>query len=191
MARTTTDDVASLVDAFVERINAQPREPKALDEVPPFLRENADDSQPDVIDGCTNWRIVKCDNSRRLDELQKRTGRSFPPSFEYFVDHYAFPAFEFGSVMFFANTGMDTYWELEKRLSQDPHMSPQLLEAGFLQIGNPFFYHYDPVCFECNGPRIEKRMVQLDHEAILQQRRMIAVREIASSFVEFLRAAVR
>jgi hypothetical protein len=36
-------------------------------------------------------------------------------------------------------------------------MSPHLLTAGFLQIGNPFFYNYDPVCFDTKSPRIEKR----------------------------------
>jgi len=105
--------------------------------------------------------------------------------------NYSFPAFEFGSLMFFANTGVDTFWELGKRLFQDKHMSPHLLKAGFLQIGNPFFYNYDPVCFDCNSPRIEKRIVQLDHEAILQHGEMKVVKAIAPSFVDFVHAALR
>jgi hypothetical protein len=115
----------------------------------------------------------------------------FAASFRYFVANYSFPAFEFGSLMFFANTGVDTFWELGTRLFQDQHMSPQLLKAGFLQIGNPFFYNYDPVCFDCNSPRIEKRIVQLDHEAILQQGQLTIVKEIAPSFVDVLHAAGR
>lgn len=191
MAMQTTSNLPSLVEAFVQKINSQPREPEPLDEVPAFLRENTNDPHSEGINGWTNWRIVKCDNSTRLDELQKRTGTPFPASFHYFVANYSFPAFEFGSLMFFANTGVDTFWELGKRLFQDPHMSPHLLKAGFLQIGNPFFYNYDPVCFDCNSPRIEKRIVQLDHEAILQQGQMTVVEEIAPSFVDFLHAAVR
>ena len=66
-----------------------------------------------------------------------------------------------------------------------------LLEAGFLQIGNPFFYNYDPVCFDCKSPRIEKRIVQLDHEAILQHGEMNVVKEVAASFVDFVHAALR
>ena len=93
--------------------------------------------------------------------------------------------------MFFANTGEDTFWELGKRLFQDKHMSPQLLEAGFLQIGNPFFYDYDPVCFDTKSARIEKRIVQLDHEAILQHSEMHVVKEIAPSFLELIDGAVR
>jgi hypothetical protein len=133
---------------------------------------------------------VRQDNSARIDHLQQRMGRRFPPSFRYLLINYSFPAFEFGPMMFFANTGEDTFWDLEKRLFQDEHMSPQLLEAGFLQIGNPFFYNYDPVCFDAKGPRIEKPLVQLDHEAILQHGKMKIIREIAPSFVDLIDAAL-
>jgi len=131
-------------------------------------------------------------HGKRLDRAcaQRNIAVARCPS-RYFVANYSFPAFEFGSLMFFANTGVDTFWELGKRLFQDQHMSPHLLKAGFLQIGNPFFYNYDPVCFDCNSPRIEKRIVQLDHEAILQQGQMTVVKEIAPSFVDFLHTVVR
>jgi hypothetical protein len=190
MARQTTSP--SLVDAFVQKINSQPREPERLDEVPEFLRENTTDkSQSEVGDGWTSWHILRRDNSTRIDELQKQTGKPFPPSFHYFLANYSFPAFEFGSMMFFANTGEDTFWELGKRLFKDKHMSPHLLRAGVLQIGSPFFSNYDPVCFDCNDPRIEKRIGQLDHEAILQHGEMKLVKEISPSFVDFLHAALR
>jgi len=94
-------------------------------------------------------------------------------------------------MVFFANTGESTFWELEKRLFKDEHMSPHLLRAGFLQIGNPFFSNYDPVCFDCKSPGIEKRIVQLDHESILQQGTMTVVKQIASSFVDFVHATLR
>ena len=136
-------------------------------------------------------RIVRRDNSARIEQLEKRTGRSFPPCCQYLLTNYSFPAFEFGPMMFFANTGEDTFWELEKRLFEDKHMSPHLMTAGFLQIGNPFFYNYDPVCFDTKSPRIEKRIVQLDHEAILQHGEMNVVKEVAPSFVDFMHAALR
>ena len=125
-------DLPLLVDAFVQKINSQPREPEPVDEVPAFLRANAvRDSLPETLEGWTGWQIVKCDNSARIDALQNRTEKPFPPSFQYFLANYSFPAFEFGSLMFFANTGEDTFWELGKRLFQDKHMSPQLLEEKF------------------------------------------------------------
>jgi hypothetical protein len=90
--------------------------------------------------------------------------------------------------MFFANTGEDKFWELGARLFLDPHMSPALLQAGFLQFGNPYFYNYDPVCFDCKGPGLEKRIVQIDHEEILCNDRIQIAREIAPSFPDLLRA---
>jgi hypothetical protein len=126
MARKSVPDLPLLVDAFVQKINSQPREPESVDEVPVFLRTNAvADSLPESLDGWTGWHIVKRDNSKLIEDLQKRTGKPFPASFHYFLTNYSFPAFEFGSVMFFANTGDDTFWELGKRLFNDPHMSRQ------------------------------------------------------------------
>lgn len=125
MARESAPDLPLLVDAFVQKINSQPRDSESVKEVPVFLRATAvADSQPETQEGWTGWRIVKCDNSARIDALQNRTGKPFPPSFHYFLAKYSFPAFEFGSLMFFANTGEETLWELGKRLFQDKHMSP-------------------------------------------------------------------
>src|SRR5215467_11400844 len=175
MERKPTPNLPSLVDAFVQKINSNPREPEPFDEVPEFLRESDPAFEP--INLWTSWRVVRGDNSARIKELEQQTGKPFPPSFQYLLANYSFPAFEFGPMMFFANTGEDTFWELGKRLFKDKHMSPYLLRAGFLQVGNPFFYNYDPVCFDLNSPRIEKRIVQLDHEAILQRREMKIIKE--------------
>src|SRR5262245_51097628 len=192
MAKKASFDLPALVEAFVHKINSDPREPGRLDEVPEFLRESAaDDPASEPNDGWTSWRVVRRDNSTRIEQLEKQTGSPFPPSFQYLLANYSFPAFEFGPMMFFANTGENTFWELGRRLFQDEHMSAHLLTAGFLQIGNPFFYNYDPVCFDTKGPRIEKRIVQLDHEAILQHSEMRVIKEIAPSFLELIETAVR
>jgi len=179
--------LSALVDAFVQKVNTEPRQTQPSDDVPEFLRDTTDEeSNWEVSIGWTAWKIVQHDNSARIDELQKRTGWPFPPSFQYFLTNYSFPAFESGPLLFFANTGQDTFWELDVRLFNDPHMSPALRRAGFLQIGNPFFYNYDPVCFDCNAPQREKRLVQLDHEAILCNDQIQIVREIAASFPDLL-----
>jgi hypothetical protein len=181
--------IASLVDAFVQRVNSRPRQHESMEKVPEFLREESTESSADgPIEGWTSWRIVRRNNAACVDELEKQVGRPFPPSFQYFLANYSFPAFECESVMFFANTGERTFWELGQRLFCDPGMSPQLLKAGFLQIGNPFFYNYDPVCFDCSGSTIEKRMVQLDHEAMLIHGQVKIVKETARSFADLIRA---
>ena len=124
------------------------------------LREDGDYVwYPDIN---TGWRIVADDNSARIAILQNRVGRRFPPSFLDFISRYSFPAFEFGPLLFFANHREETYWDLSIKLFLDPVMSPLLLSAGFIQIGNPFFYNDDPVCFDCNLETTESPLVQLD-----------------------------
>ena len=181
-------DVQALVDAFVERINSGPRDLQSCDEVPESLREAS--PVPDQMpDDHTEWRIVRADNRERILRLEDRIGRVFPPSFLDLVSRFSFPAFEYGPLLFFANHCEETFWDLSRRLFSDPTMSPALLSAGFIQIGNPYFYNYDPVCFDCNLGAPEPRLVQLDHEAILCNSEIRIVREIAASFIDILKGA--
>ena len=141
-------------------------------------------SDPDAgPDDWTGWRIVAEDNLERIELLQARMGRRFPPSFLDLVSRFSFPAFEHGPLMLFANHRDETFWDLSRRLFLDPFMSPTLLSAGFVQIGNPMFYDYDPVCFDCNLGATEPRLVQLDHEAILCNSEIRIVREIDCAVV--------
>lgn len=181
--------VPRLVDAFVERINSEPREAQPLAEVPESLREPPSE-RDEILDGWTAWRIVRADNRERIEVLQTRIGRRFPPSFRDFVYRYSFPAFEHGPLLFFANHREETFWDLGRRLFLDPAMSPTLLSAGFIQIGNPFFYNYDPICFDCSVGATEARLVQLDHEAILCDGEIKILKEIAASFIDLLKEAV-
>jgi hypothetical protein len=184
-----TMTLPALVDAFVRKVNSEPREAQPLDEVPASLRDD-EPKRYEIPDNWTGWRIVKSDDLDRIEVLQNRMGRRFPPSFVDLVSRYSFPAFEFGPLLFFANHREETYWDLSRKLFLDPVMSPMLLSAGFIQIGNPFFYNYDPVCFDCNFARTEPRLVQLDHEAILCYREIRIIKETASSFVELLKASL-
>ena len=178
-----------LVEAFVDKINSGPRDLEPCDEVPASLRV-ASDQGNGIGDDYTEWRIVREDNRERMEGLQQRIGRRFPPSFLELVSRFSFPAFEHGPLLFFANHSEETFWDLSRKLFLDPTMSPALLNAGFIQIGNPYFYNYDPVCFDCNHGATEPRLVQLDHEAILCDDEIRIVREIAPSFVDLLKDAV-
>src|SRR5918992_2995845 len=111
-------EIDALVDGFVEHVNRQPHEPMSLDEVPDVVRDGVPD------DVCTNWMIVRADNSASIENLERRLGRRFPTSFAYLLSNYCFPAFEFGPIMLFANTGHKNPWELSEKLFADPYMSP-------------------------------------------------------------------
>lgn len=153
-------------------------------EVPALLRDGTSDKVS------VGWKVVKADNSARIEALASRLPKRLPPSFLYFLSHYSFPAFETRRFLLFGNTGEENFWELSKRIFADPHLSGTLLNAGFLQIGNPFFYNYDPVCFDTKKGKREYPIVQLDHESALQFGETKVIREIAPSFVDFLSTVV-
>jgi len=118
-------ELASLVDGFVEKVNKGRRERLQLKEVPRFLRHRSADENDD--DGLsTDWRILRVDNSAATASLEGRIGTSFPASFRSLIARYCFPAFECGPFFLFGNTGENTFFELSNRLFRDPHMSPVL-----------------------------------------------------------------
>ena len=172
-------NIERLVDRFVENVNAGDRATMEPDEVPSFLRDG--ESEWGV-----GWKIVKADNSAHVAALTGRLPQPLPPSFQYLVSNYSFPAFEIGDLLLFANTGQPTPWELSERIFADRYMSPVLLQAGFIQIGNPFFYNYDPVCFDTTSAKREYPIVQLDHEVALQTGGIGIVRRVAPSFIDFV-----
>jgi hypothetical protein len=127
-------NITTLVDAFVEKVNVQPREPMPFDDVPEFLR--ADLPEAPIPDNWAGWRILKRDNSVFIESRQRKLGKRFPPSCLYFVSNYSFPAFEFGPLMFFGNQGEDDFWELGRRLFANPNMSPVCWNGGSFKLLN-------------------------------------------------------
>jgi hypothetical protein len=173
-----------VIDDFVSRVNVHAHEWLTLEEVPIPLRVPCvGDPAEDRLDE-TDWRIVPADHAARIDVLEKKLGILFPPSFRSLISRYSFPAFECGPLLLFANTGEPLFWELQDRIVGDPVMSPQLLAAGYLQIGNPQFYDYDPICIEARPAGVEGKVVELCHESILCDDTLVIRQQIASSFLE-------
>ena len=181
-------DCDRIIDAFVARVNSSPRERLCLEEVPAQLRVPSVSSFTEDPLDLTEWQIIAADHSSRIESLERRLGLRFPPSFRSLVSRYSFPAFECGPIMFFSNTGVPLQWELQEKLFSDPVMSPQLLAAGYLQIGNPQFNNYDPVCIEVPRAGQEGKVVQLSHEAILCNDEIVVLKELAPTFLQLVRA---
>lgn len=174
--------IEKLIDQFVSRANSHSREHLLLlDEVPESLREAPSDGIS------TNWRIARADHAAAVRVLQDKIKKRLPPSFEYFISNYSFPAFEYGPLIFVPNARQESPLELEERIFGDSHMSPALLNAGFIQIGKPCSGSYDPVYFDTNRSRHEHPIVQLDHELAIQFGKTRIVEEIASSFIDLLK----
>ena len=169
------------IDLFVQRINSSDMEPFDEDEVPIFLREGDWDEH-----GHYKWKVRRKDLRGRITDLEKRLPSGFPPSFRSLITRYAFLPFEVGPIMLYGNTGEDTSWELTTKMFSDSFMSSFLLQRGFIQFGNPYFYNYDPVCFDSTrAVRSEYPIIQFDHEAILCNSKVHVVKKISPSFLEF------
>jgi hypothetical protein len=174
------------IDALVAHVNSSAREPHWLNDAPALVRVSGgaypSSDDPDL----TEWRIVATDNSARISALEQRLGRLFPPSFRSLICRYSFPSFEFGPIDFFSNTGEALSSELEVAIFADPVMSPQLLSAGYLQIGRPWSGVYDPICIEAQPSGVEGRVVEFCHEGLLCNDQLVVLRELSASFLDLV-----
>jgi hypothetical protein len=174
--------IHSDIDAFVAKINSSQREPLFPEDVPEPLRIG----QPDKY-GQFMWSIVKADCSQWIPDLERKLPKKFPPSYHSFISRYMFPAFEFGPVFLFGNTGYEIHSELKDKIFRDKAIADELLPAGYLQFGNPYEGNYDPVCFDTNKINDnEYPIVQIDHEEILCRSRIRVVKVIAPSFLKLI-----
>ncbi len=183
-ATVTRPSTDIAIDAFASRYLANSRPRLLAEQVPVGLRAGPVDA-----DGTVDWTILRIDSAPWIESLEARLPRRFPPSFRSLVIRYAFPAFDLGPVHLFANTGeLDMDEELGSRLFADPVLSAVLLANGFVQIGRPAEWSYDPVCFDTNVRRGggESPVVQLDHEEVLRFGRIRVERTIAGSFLELI-----
>ena len=180
-------DISILVDQFVQKVNARRHVALPPEDVPEFLRVPWPEGDGDIW---SDWQILAADHTARIQQLETRMGRPFPISFRELITRYSFPAFDCGPLTFFANTGLDLFRELSVRLFLDRHLSPVLLEAGYIQIGNPFFPNYDPVCLAPGAGQQEGAVVQFDHEMILQHGVIETVSILAPSFADLLNQLV-
>ena len=109
--------------------------------------------------------------------------RRLPKSFRHLVTNYAFRPFEWGPVSLFGNSETYDAFSLHIAPMRDDVIWQTTRSAGFVHFGRPEAANYDPICFAPAASDRESPIVQLDHEAILIERRIKVAREIAPSFV--------
>ena len=179
----STMKIDKLIDRFVDQINKSEKEKLEPNEVPFFLRSGEPDEYGDY-----DWKICESDCKEWVDPLMHKLPKRFPPSFYSLLSRYAFPAFEFSSIMLFANTGKNSYWELTNRIFLDQYMSTFLLNNGYIQFGNQYYGSYDPVCFDINRKRSEHPIVLIDHAWINHRvtPKISIIDEIAASFIDLV-----
>jgi hypothetical protein len=182
----------SLIDRFVEQVNASPREPLFDYEVPQSVRIS---TFPDAVYGMWDWNIKRYEATDWLEDLEARLPSQFPKSFRSFVGRYIFPQFEFGTLHFLANTpeGVDEPYELRTGIFKDKFLSNSLLRNGFIQFARPKSGDYNPICFDTNSKGIasEYPIVNIDHEQILCHDKIEITEIIAPSFAELVEEQLR
>jgi len=182
-----TDD--SLIDRFVETLNARGLGTLPESEVPAELRTGP----PDQFCSC-HWKIRPAEHNPWVAGLEESVApHHFPRLFLSLISRYRFAEFEIGRIMFFANTGQPVFHELALSIAKDPVMSPVLLQQGLLQFGAPDTVRYDPICFATAKKKKNRDapIVQIDHEDILSRYgkgRIVA--EIAPSFRHFIEEVI-
>jgi hypothetical protein len=177
----------ALIDTFVEKVNAYPREPLYEYEIGPSVRLGA---SADEIYGQWDWAIKRYENIYWVENLETQLPWAFPESFRSLIKRYIFPHFEFAPIQFFGNTpeAKAELWELRTGIFKDKSLSKCLLEHGFIQFARPDTGDYDAICFDTNskGRCSEYSIVRIDHKSILCNDKIRVTEILAPSFHEFI-----
>jgi len=178
---------ASIIDKFVKTLNEKGLEPLFEDAVPSELRtkELAD------ISGMFEWKIRSAEANPWVVALQQRLPSPFPPLYYELISRYRFAEFEFGPIMFLANTGTSVFNELSDVIFRDKGLFPLLLQHGLIQFGKQAGGGYDPICFDMpQRAHGDAPVVQIDHEDVLIRNKIRKVKQIAPNFAEFVEQVI-
>lgn len=125
-----------------------------------------------------------------LDGIYSRIPIKFPLLYENLILRYRWHGADFDLMRLLLNPPGQDLSGLELEMFQDPALSQECLNAGFVQMGRAAD-GYDPVCFDTNRPtgKREFPIVVLDHEEILCNSRIRVISKLASSFEELVELA--
>jgi hypothetical protein len=180
-------NIDKLVDAFVAKISSDIRAPGFEDEIPPSVRTGLKNEY-----GMFEWNIKPYSEINWVEGIEEKICKPLPRSYRSFISRYIFPCFEIGPLFFMANTpeGLNfSLHELRTGIFEDKILSDSLLKNSYIQFARPSGGGYDPVCFDAHRSteNNEYPVVRIDHEGILIKSKIIVVKEIAASFVHFIK----
>ncbi len=135
--------------------------------------------------GMVVWRPRKTDPEPALLEfLHSKLPARFPPLFERLLITYRWAEVHLDRYTLMANPPESRFEGFFQEISGDPGLWEALIPAGYLRFGKGPDMDYDPVCFDMNsrGKNREMRVVKIDHEEILCNRRVKVLAELAPSF---------
>jgi hypothetical protein len=136
--------------------------------------------------------VVPLNGAPWVEQFESKLPARLPASFRSLITRYAFPAFEVGSLVLFANSDGHGEEELTNAVFTDRAIVEVTHNAGYIQFARPADGSYDPICFDkrVRAGNQECPIVRLDHEAILIASRIVVGETIAKSFVEFVKSVI-
>ncbi len=169
----------TLIDAFVKKVNHEPRRRIREEDVPHPLREGGAE-----FGLYYDWTIQRFQYINWIEPLEETLCRKLPASYRSLVTRYIFPAFETERLTLLANTGRTLYHEMSMAMIHDKVLSEVLLKNGYAQFARPEEGHADPVCFDFNraGEWGECPIVRINHGAIVATGDIEVMDELSPSF---------
>jgi hypothetical protein len=131
--------------------------------------------------GAHSWRPRAVKTGREsLEVLYRQLPVRFPALYEDLVLSYRWAEVDLGRFRLLANPPGAGLEGLKSEMFRDAGLTELLLPAGLLQFGKGPDVNYDPVCFRVAGTTPERaRVVRLDHESLLCERKLVVVEELA------------
>jgi hypothetical protein len=180
--------MSALIERFVEKINARPREPENPESVPVPCRLPCSD-YPDAFE----WQMVRSHESSWIRGLEQRAGLRFPTVFRELIGDYLFPQFTCGPLTIYAvglseQSPQFEFEDLRGVIFKDDALTNFLLPRYMLPFARPYTLDYDPICFDFREDPKSKDapVIRVDHEAIFIKNRLRISEHIAPSFRELL-----
>jgi hypothetical protein len=148
-----------------------------------FTRALAEKGVPIIQSTEINW----------IDRLTSILPTKYPQSFMSFITRYVFDEFTVSKITFFANHGSKDSNELINAIPKDSIIFKTTTANGFLQFARPSTGSYDPICFDFRKRSNDKEypVVRLNHEEILQFKRIKIVERLYSSLPELMQTYLK
>ncbi len=143
--------------------------------------------------GWINWRPARISTDpTALDGLSAKRPARFPPLYEQLVISYRWAEVDLQSFTLLANPPSVDLSGLLAEVEKDEGLTESLIPAGYIKFGKGPDMDYDPVCFDIKSRTKHKdyRVVKIDHEEILCNRRVKVVAELAPSFEQLVRQTI-
>jgi hypothetical protein len=136
-------------------------------------------------------QIREENNLTRLRMFHQKLPKRLPQSFAAFLSRYSFRTFDVSGVSFFAWDSDQNPYTQEASAAKGS-LSELLRPAGYVQIGRPDTGDFDAICFDLNEKRQnrEYRIVRVDHEEILCNRKVRVSDELFPSFIMLAASAL-